>query len=146
MVQIGINRMDEKVKERQDELIKFMTKYHVSNQKLAAYSGFTVVTIINYRTGEWEITDFKWGILVKAMQKIIEEQRGTDPKEVPYLVQDYMIPCLYNYERTLAMKKLISKRENEFLEELRTLGFECKLIDSGDDHWIVERTGRRKLQ
>lgn len=61
-------------------------------------------------------------------------------------VQAYMLNSFTRYDNTIVMKKKIKKHEDDLLQELKSLGLNCELIDTGHDHYVVQIKSRGRLE
>lgn len=123
---------------RRKELIEFLNTYKVSAKKLAEYSGQTPTIISNFKTGQWEITKYKWGFIQSAMKKIIEELTEVDRIKRKNLILDYFLKSLEDHGNTIVMKKHCFAREDDLIEQLKEKGFNCIIKDTESDHYVVE--------
>lgn len=93
-------------------------------------------SIRGYLRQDYSITDSKWGKIERAMKKY-KHKPAVITKVPPYIIQ-----CLTDFDNTIVMKKKIRKKEQEFINDLKELGFNCRLYDTGDDHYVIENKER----
>ena len=113
-----------------------MINNRVSTKDMSKLTQIPVEAIRAYLREEYEITDFKWRILEAGMKKHI--------KKVPVVskVPKYIIDALNQFDNSIIMKKKIKNKEQEFIDDLRKLGFKCRMYDTGDDHYVIENKKR----
>lgn len=132
------------IRDRQNDLIKFMKMKKVSVQEMSKITGMSIQTIHGYIDGSYAITSFKWNIIKSAMDKysnnfVPPPAPKVDKKSI---VPEFVIQSLTLYDNTIILKKKIKKREQQFLDELLQHGLDCRMYDTGDDHWVIENKER----
>lgn len=104
--------------------------------KMSELSQIPAQSIRGYIRQDYSITDAKWGKIERAMKKY--QHKPTIITKVP----PYIIQCLTDFDNTIVMKKKIRKKEQKFIDDLKELGFNCRLYDTGDDHFVIENKER----
>jgi predicted Ser/Thr protein kinase len=93
-------------------------------------------SIRGYLRKDYEMTDKKWQMIEFGMKQY--KKQPTIISKVP----QYIIQCLTDFDNTIVMKKKIKKKEQKFIDDLKSLGFNCRLYDTGEDHYVIENKER----
>ena len=67
-------------------------------------------------------------------------------KPIKRLVPKFVIHSLINFDNSIINIKRIKNREQDFLDELLELGFDCRLYDTGEIHYVIENKNRFKRE
>lgn len=129
---------------RQNELILFMKMKKVSVQEISRLTGLSIKSIQGFIDGTYSITSFKWNIIKSGMDKYCNNIVPPPAPKVDKksIVPAFVIESLKLYDNTIILKKKIKKREQQFLDELLQRGLDCRMYDTGDDHWVIENKER----
>jgi predicted HTH domain antitoxin len=116
----------------------------VSVQEMSRLTGMSMKSIQGYIDGTYSITSFKWDIIKSAMDKYCNNIVPPPAPKVDNksIIPAFVIESLTTRGNTIILKKKIKKREQQFLDELLKRGFNCRMYDTGDDHWVIEDTER----
>lgn len=131
--------------ERHNQLSSWMNEHKVTTDELSIHCNVPYSTLAWYRSGRIPITEHKWKLIEKGMDKIIYNQKfAIENKKVKHdissldLVEEFMIVSLNYHYNTLVKKHKIKGVESKFIKQLRKAGFDCHLRDTGSDHYVVE--------
>jgi hypothetical protein len=117
-------------------LEKFMFDNDLTPLQIASMTKIPAQAVRGYLRQDYTITDNKWKMIEAGMKQY--KKQPTIISKVP----QYIIQCLTDFDNTIVMKKKIRKKEQAFINDLKSLGFNCRLYDTGDDHYVIENKER----
>ena len=121
---------------RNQLLDKWMTTNNITPLQLEKMTNIQARAIRGILRGDYPITDRRWAIIEKTMKS------HTIKPVVITKIPLYILQALEKYDNSIVMKKKIKKKEQEFINDLKKHGYDCRLYSTGDDHYVIENKKR----
>ena len=121
---------------RNQLLDKWMFDNKVTPLQLEKMTNIQAQAIRGILRGDYPLTDRRWAIIEKSMKS------HTIKPVVITKIPLYILQALEKYDNSIVMKKKIKKKEQEFINDLKKYGLNCRLYENGDNHYVIENKDR----
>jgi len=121
---------------RNQLLEKWMFDNKVTPIEMESLAQIPAQSIRGFIRGDYPITDFRWRLIESGMRK------HTKKPQIITKIPLYILQALEKYDNSIVMKKKIKKKEQEFINDLKKHGYDCRLYSTGKDHYVIENKER----
>ena len=113
-----------------------MEKHNLNAEEMQNITGVRADLIRSYKSRKINFSDKTWILLEKGMENYVPSIKGNS------IVPSYIVRCLDSFDNTVIAKSKIRKKEVRFLNELKKLGYKCRIYCTGDKHYVIENVER----